>query len=211
MGLLGFGATSHVYEVVEGGQQVTSSIVCSVEVLSKLLLFLTIAISLGTKPACVMVANLLVGVINMSARTSDSACCKVFCHKYSEDALTRWVCAGIGIVCKTVHGEVHSVCRDLPIVQELTHNGGAFLTVCAWVARLLPFPPQNLLRECAVLQSLQGIAGIPNLVHDQCMDDSIFMRLVLDPMAPGAFSAYNLHNTLPSLVQMLKARAMFYA
>lgn len=113
-----------------------------------------------------------------------------------------------------LYGEVHSVCRDLPhlpIVQELTHNGGAFLTVCAWVARLLPFPPQNLLRECAVLQSLQGIAGIPNLVHDQCMDDSIFMRLVLDPMAPGAFSAYNLHNTLPSLVQMLKARAMFYA
>lgn len=43
LGFPGFGATSHVYEVAEGGQQVVSSIVCSIEVPSKLVLFPTSA------------------------------------------------------------------------------------------------------------------------------------------------------------------------
>ncbi|KAL0023256.1 hypothetical protein WJX77_000462 [Trebouxia sp. C0004] len=73
------------------------------------------------------------------------------------------------------------------------------------VVAKVPFRPQNLSQECAVLQSLQGIAGIPNLLHDQCVGDSILMRPVLDPLAPGAFFVYNLHNSLPTLVQMLKA------
>ena len=61
VGLLGFGASSHVYEVVEGGQQVRSSIVYSVE-LPASSAFFTIAISLGTKSAYVMIAyNLACG------------------------------------------------------------------------------------------------------------------------------------------------------
>lgn len=72
----------------------------------------------------------------------------------------------------------------------------------------MPFPPYNLSRERVVLQSLQGIAGIPDLLDDQCVGDSMFMRPVLDPLAPGGFFVHNLHNSLPSLVQMLKVRAM---
>ena len=55
-------------------------------------------------------------------------------HKSSEDALTRWGCEGIEIMCKVVHEGLHSVCTDTPHrsnVQELTHSGGAFLTVRA--------------------------------------------------------------------------------
>ncbi|KAL0025971.1 hypothetical protein WJX77_009496 [Trebouxia sp. C0004] len=73
------------------------------------------------------------------------------------------------------------------------------------VVAKVPFRPQSLSQECAVLQSLQGIVGMTNLLHDQCVGDSILMRPVLDPLAPGAFFVYNLHNSLPLLVQMLKA------
>ncbi|KAL0038414.1 hypothetical protein WJX77_005568 [Trebouxia sp. C0004] len=86
-------------------------------------------------------------------------------------------------------------------LQEL----GALANKKPKVVAKVPFRSQSLSQECAVVQSLQGIFGIPNLLHDQCVGDSILMRPVLDPLAPGAFFVYNLHNSLPLLVQMLKA------
>ena len=50
----------------------------------------------------------------------------------------------------------------------------------------MPFS-QDLSRECSILQSLQGIAGVPELLHNQCMGDSILMRPVLDPVTATAF------------------------
>lgn len=67
---------------------------------------------------------------------------------------------------------------------------------------------QDLSRECAILQSLQGIAGVPELLHNQCVGDSILMRPVLDPLTAGTVFVHNLHNSLPSLVQTLKVKAV---
>lgn len=63
---------------------------------------------------------------------------------------------------------------------------------------------QDLSHECSILQSLQGIAGVPELLHNQCVGDGILMRPVLDPLTARAFFVHNLHNSLPSLVQTLK-------
>ena len=49
IGLLGFGATSHVYEALEGGQQVMFSVVCSVEVLNILVLLSQLQVHLAQK------------------------------------------------------------------------------------------------------------------------------------------------------------------
>ncbi len=67
---------------------------------------------------------------------------------------------------------------------------------------------QNLSQECAILHSLQGIAGVPQLLHNQCVGDSILMRPVLAPLTAGALFVHNLHNSLPSLVQTLKVKAV---
>jgi len=90
VGLLGFGATSHVYEAFEGGQQVLSSTVCSVGVLSKVL-FLTIAISFGTKSAYVMTACKFACGRHQHVCQYERFCLlQASFHKKSEDALTRW-------------------------------------------------------------------------------------------------------------------------
>ena len=75
-----------------------------------------------------------------------------------------------------------------------------------WIVAKLPFI-RDLSEECAILQSLQGIAGIPNLLPDQCVGDSILMRPVSAPLTVGALFEHNLHNSLPALVQTLKVRA----
>ena len=52
------------------------------------------------------------------------------------------------------------------------------------------------------------MAGVPELLHNQCVGDSILTRPVLDPLTAGAFFMHNLHNSLPALVQTLKIKAI---
>ena len=63
-------------------------------------------------------------------------------------------------------------------------------------------------QELAILHSLQGILGVPNLLPDQCGGDSMLMRPVLAPLTAGASFVHNLHNSLLSLVQTLKVTAV---
>ena len=78
-----------------------------------------------------------------------------------------------------------------------------------YIVANVPFT-QDLSEECVLLQSLQGIAGMPNLLPDQCVGDSILMRPVLAPLTTGVLFEHNLHNSLPALVQTLKLRAFCY-
>ena len=67
---------------------------------------------------------------------------------------------------------------------------------------------QELGAECAILQRLQGVVGVPKLLHDQCVDNSILMTPVLAPLTAEAVLVHNLHNSLHSLVQALRVKAI---
>ena len=104
--------------------------------------------------------------------------------------------------------EVCIECPHLSNPLDLPHNDNIIHVVCSGLlVAKVPFT-RDLSQECAILQSLQGIAGIPNLLRDQCVGDSILMRPVLAPLTDGAFFVHNLHNSLPALVQTLKVRAV---
>ena len=71
----------------------------------------------------------------------------------------------------------------------------------------MPFG-RDLTQECSILLSLQGIVGVPTVLRDQCVGDSILMSPVLAPLTAEAFHGHNLYNSLPLLVQMLKVTAV---
>ncbi len=128
-------------------------------------------------------------------------------HKYSGCFRAEFIhkVVDIVVVCKVCRRcalSVH-VCQILWTYPIMTT---CYSRCVLWTARLLPRCPSP--QECTTLQCLQGIAGSPTLLRDQCVCDSILMRPVLAPLTAGVFFVHNLLNSLPALVQTLKVRAV---
>lgn len=125
VGLLGFGATSHVYEASERGHQVMALTLSYVAVLTMLLLsFKVYCILYSTHSACELVMT-----AGKSACGHQPTKCLYLVYGYAcEDAFRCQGCADNGVVRKFLHSQEMCVQCALSSSQDLTHNCRMILT-----------------------------------------------------------------------------------